>query len=71
MAFSFDQVDAGENVFIRRKNKLYTIIPVDDRASTITPSLATKIGAARREYKEGKALRFNTAAEAQKWMEEL
>ena len=30
MARSFNRVDAGEQVFIRRKNQLYTIVPIED-----------------------------------------
>ncbi|MBR2153832.1 MAG: hypothetical protein IJ901_04360 [Bacteroidaceae bacterium] len=71
MATSLDRVDAGEHVFIRRKNQLYTIIPVNEDELTITPALAAKIEKARQEFREGQTLRFETAAEAQKWMDEL
>lgn len=71
MAASFDKVDAGEFVFIRRKNQLYTIVPVQQEDLTITPELAAKIEKARQEHVEGKTLRFEGAAEAQKWMDEL
>ena len=54
MARSFDRVDAGERVFIRRKNQLYTIVPVSEDDLTITPELAAKIEKARQEYHEGK-----------------
>ena len=70
MAAAFDRTDAGEKVFIRRNNRLYTIIPIDDDDLTISPELAAKIENARKEYSEGKTLAFNNAAEAQKWMDE-
>ena len=71
MARSFDRVDAGEHVFIRRKNQLYAIIPIDDNDLTVTPELATKIEKARQEFREGKTLSFESASAAQKWMDEL
>lgn len=43
MATSLDRVDAGEHLFIRRKNQLYAIVPVDDDDLAITPELAAKI----------------------------
>ena len=43
MASSFDRVSAGEHVFIRRKNKLYTIVPVSEDDISVTPELAEKI----------------------------
>lgn len=72
MAGSFDKVDAGEFVFVNRGNKkTYAIIAVDNDDLTITPELAAKIEKARQEYREGKTLRFESAADAQKWMDEL
>ena len=56
MANTFDRVDAGEQVFIRRKNRLYAIIPVQGDELTITPELAAKIEKARQGYREGKAI---------------
>ena len=44
LASSLDSVDSGEHVFIRRKNKLYIIVPVEVDDLTITPELADKIG---------------------------
>ncbi len=72
MASSFDRVDAGEFVFINRGNsKKYAIVLMDDDDLTITPKMAEKIEKARKEYKEGKTLKFDNAKDAQKWMDEL
>ncbi|MBQ9646484.1 MAG: hypothetical protein IJV24_09060 [Prevotella sp.] len=71
MASVFDRVDAGKQVFIRRRNQLYTIVPVAEDDLGITPELAAKIEKARQEYKEGKTLKFDSAAEAQRWLDEL
>ena len=72
MASSFDRVDAGEHVFIRRKNQLYTIVPVseeDDR--TITPELAAKIEKARQEYREGKTISLKTREDVDRYFESM
>lgn len=71
LASSFDRVDGGERIYIRRNSRLYTIVPVDDDDLEITPALAAKIEKARQEHRDGKTLRFESAAAAQKWMDEL
>lgn len=71
LANSFDRVDGGERVYIRRNRKLYTLVSVEDNDLEITPALAEKIEQARQEHREGKTLRFESAAAAQKWMDEL
>lgn len=71
LSANFDRVDAGERILVRRRNKVYTIIAVENDDMTITPELQAKIDKARQEYKEGKTLHFESAAEVQKWMDEL
>jgi len=71
LATSFDRVDSGERIYIRRNRKLYTLVSVEDDDLTITPALAAKIEQARQEHREGKTLKFESAAAAQKWMDEL
>jgi len=71
MAQAFERTDAGERVFIRRKNRLYTIVPVEEGDLDISPQLAAKIEQARKEHQEKKTVNFNNAQEAQKWMDEL
>ena len=71
LATSFDRVDGGESVYIRRNSKLYTLVSVEDDDLEITPALAAKIEKARQEHREGKTLRFESASAAQKWMDEL
>jgi hypothetical protein len=68
----FDKADGGEKIIIRRgKKQAYTLVPVYDEDMDITPQLQAKIEQARQEYKEGKTLRFESAEEVQKWMDEL
>ena len=71
IASSFDRVDAGERVLGRRRNKVYTIVPVDEDDLAITPELQEKIDKARQEFREGRTTHFETAADMQKWMDEL
>ena len=71
MASSFDRVDAGEHVFIRRKNHLYTILPVSQDDLTITPELAAKIEKARQEYREGKVVSLKTHEDIDRYFESM
>ena len=71
LSANFDRVDAGERILVRRRNRVYTIIPVDDDDMSITPELQAKIDKVRKEYQEGKTLHFESAADAQKWMDEI
>ncbi len=71
MADSFDLVDAGEQVFIRRKNQLYTIIPVTQEDMTITPELEAKIKKARQEFKEGKTISLNSPEDIDNYFESM
>jgi len=71
MAASLDRVDAGEKIVFRRRNRLYAVVRVVNDTPTLTPLLLSQMEKGRKEHKEGKTLRFNSAKEAQKWMDEL
>lgn len=71
MATSLDRVDAGEHVFIRRKNQLYAIVPVDDNDLAITPELAAKIEKARQEYREGQTISLKTHEDVDRYFESM
>ena len=71
LAASFDLVDKGESVLVRRRGKVYTIVVVEDNELEITPQLAKKIEKAREEYRAGSTMEFENAAAAQQWMDEL
>lgn len=71
LSANFDRVDAGERILVRRRNRVYTIVPVEDDDLTISPELQAKIDKAKQEYKEGKTLHFESAEAVQKWMDEL
>lgn len=71
MATSFDRVDAGEQVVIRRKNRLYTLVPMPMEEETITPELATKIEQARKEFREGKTICLKNHEDIERYFESM
>lgn len=71
LSANFDRVDAGERILIRRRNRVYTIVPVEDDDLTITSELQAKIDKARQEYKEGKTIIVRTHEELDTFLESL
>jgi len=71
MASSFDMVDSGERIYIRRRNKTYVVLSVEDDEAAIDSVMQAKIDKARQKYKENKTMRFESAVAAQTWMDEL
>lgn len=71
LSANFDRVDAGERILVRRRNRVYTIIPVEEDDLTITPELQAKIDKARQEYKEGKTITVRTHEELDAFFESL
>lgn len=71
MATSLDRVDAGERVYIRRKNQLYTIIPVHEDELQIAPELASKIEKARKEFQEGETISLKSHEDVNRYFESM
>lgn len=71
MATSFDRVDRGERVYIRRNSKLYTIVPVEEDDLEITPALAAKIEKARQEFREDKTVRLQSHEDIDRYFESM
>ncbi len=71
LSANFDRVDAGERILVRRRNKVYTIIPVEDDDLTITPELQAKIDKARQDYKDGKTTTIRTHDELDAFFDSL
>ena len=71
LSANFDRVDAGERILVRRRNRVYTIVPVEDDDLTVTPELQAKIDKARQEYKEGKTITVRTHEELDAFFESL
>ena len=53
MASMFKKVDAGEQVLVRRNNRMYTIVPVEDEDLRISPELMARIEKSRKQIAEG------------------
>lgn len=71
LATSFDRVDSGERVYIRRNSKLYTLVPVEEDDLSITPALAAKIERARQEYREGKTVSLKSHEDIDQYFESM
>ena len=71
LSANFDRVDAGERILVRRRNRVYTIIPVEDDDLAITPELQAKIDKARQEYKDGKTTTCRTHEDLDAFLESL
>ena len=69
-AHALDLADKGNKVIIRRgRNQAYTITPISDDDTEITPELQAEIDQAREEYRRGETLHFENAAEMNAWLE--
>ena len=71
MAPSFNRVDAGEQVIVRRKNRLYSIVPIENDETTIHSLLQSKIDKARNEYKNGETQHFDSIQNMNAWLDKL
>lgn len=71
LAMVFNRVDAGERVIVRRRNKQYAIVPVEDDDLAITPQLQLKIEQARKEHLEGKTIVCKDKEELDKFLDSL
>lgn len=71
LAASFARADKGEQVLIRRKNRIYALTSVGNEDLMLTPEMQKRIDKARQNFREGKTLHFENAESAHKWMDEL
>lgn len=71
LAESFNMVDAGKQIFIRRRDRMYAVIPIDMDDFSISPTLQAKINKAREESQKAKTKKFKNASDAQEWMDSL
>ena len=71
MADIFNRVDNKEKIIIRRRNKLYSIIEISEENLILPQELKTSIETARKEHRDGNTKHFNSAEDAQKWMDSL
>lgn len=71
LSAAFTRAENGEEVLIRRKNKIYALVNIGNEDLMMTPQLQQRIEEARSEFRSGKTRHFNSAESMQKWMEEL
>ena len=65
--------DRGERIIIHRRNKpSYMLVPVQvEETYSVSPETQKMIDQSLQDFKEGRVKAFSTAADAQKWLEEL
>lgn len=71
LASCLNRIDAGEEIFVRRNNQLYTIIPVNDNDLRISSELKAKIEAARQAHKNKETFGCETHEELDKFLDSL
>ena len=71
LAASFDKVDKGEPVFIRRKGKIYALTALGNEDNIITPALEEKIRNARMEYEAGNFISCRSREELDNFLDSL
>ena len=73
LAKYFDLALTGEKIFIRRKNKLFTIIPVEETEVdiAITPKLAEKIEKAKKELRDGNIVSLKSHEDVDLYFESM
>lgn len=71
MASCLNRIDAGEEIYVRRNNQLYTIIPVKECDLRISTELREKIDAARQAYKEEKTVGCSSHEELDNFFDAL
>ena len=53
MASTFNRIDAGEQILVKRNNRMYTIVRVEDDDLNISPELMATIEKSRKQIAEG------------------
>ena len=71
MASMFNKVDAGEQVLVRRNNRMYTIVPVQDNELAISPKLWARIEEGRKQIANGDCIVCNNEEELKTYFEAL
>lgn len=71
LADSFTRADNGENVYIRRKNRIYALVSIGNEDMMVTPQLQTRIDEARKAYQEGDCVSCESKAELHAFLDSL
>lgn len=71
LAASFDKVNNGEQVLIRRKNEIYALVKVGREDLTISPALQRRIEEAEAACREGRCVTVRSREELQDLLDSL
>ncbi len=71
LSTSFDKVDNGENVYIRRRNRIYALISIENEDLTVTPALNRRIKEVHEAYQQGKCITCSTNEELTSFLDSL
>lgn len=67
----FDLVDAGQEIVIRRKNKVYLLSSIEEDEFRLSPEALKRIEQSRQQYKDGNFVSYENADDAVKFLESL
>lgn len=71
MAAVFNKVDAGEQILVKRNERMYTIVPVENDGLEISQELWARIEKSRKEIAEGKCYVSRNEEELKAFFESL
>lgn len=71
MSKVWDRAKSGENIYVRRGNDMFAIVPIETEHIIVSPELQAKIEQARIDFKEGRCISFDSAEARNKWLDEL
>ena len=71
LAASFARADNGEQVLIRRKNKIYALVNIGREDLMITPELQARIDEAEKACREGRCITCSTKEEIVNFLDSL
>lgn len=66
-----DLADKGENIVIRRGNKVYAITPIDADDLYFTPEIKAKIDESLQQARDGKTHKFSSIEELDRYIDTL
>ena len=71
LAATFDKVDKGQRVLIRRKNKIYALISVGQEDLSLSPELQKRLDDAHRAYQNGESTVLNSEEDINNYFDSL
>lgn len=71
MASMFNRIDAGEQILVKRNNRMYTIVRVEDDDLNISPELMATIEKSRKQIAEGQCYICRNKEELNSFLDSL